>query len=91
MNRWNSRLFILALTGSLGISCSVKKYIPEGQQLYKGSTIEITHKKNASDTKLIKKELEDLLRPKPNKNFLGLKFRLWTHYRAHSKNSNFIR
>lgn len=90
MNRWNSRLFILALTGSLGISCSVKKYIPEGQQLYKGSTIEITDKKNASDTKLIKKELEDLLRPKPNKNFLGLKFRLWTHYRAHSKNSNFI-
>lgn len=90
MKRKNPYYLLLFMLPWVYVSCSVQKYIPEGEQLYKGSKIEIVDKQNAVDVKSIKDELEDLLRPEPNKSLLGIKFRLWAYFSAAGKNSNFI-
>ncbi|QEC68770.1 BamA/TamA family outer membrane protein [Panacibacter ginsenosidivorans] len=59
-------------------ACSVTKQLPQNDALYAGSKVEI---KRSSDSvklnkKLLTEELEDLIRPKPNASFLGIKFKL---------------
>ncbi len=71
-------------------SCAVKKYVPEGERLYTGATVEIK-----SDS-LIKREgqlisvLEEALRPKPNKKFLGLRPGLHYYYKMQQEHPGFI-
>ena len=58
-------------------SCSNIKYLPKGEMLYVGGevTVEDTlmSKKERKD---MAKEMEDLLRPKPNRKILGWRFKL---------------
>src|ERR1700748_1178348 len=60
------------------VACSETKSLKEGQYLYKGPVIRINSPEKISGRKKsqIKSELEDLLRPKPNGKFLGIKFKL---------------
>src|SRR5450432_2093847 len=60
------------------VACSETKNLKEGQYLYKGPVIHINTPDKISGRKKaqIKKELEDLLRPKPNGKFLGIPFKL---------------
>lgn len=78
----NIRKIILqvVLAGSLaGIaSCNNTKYLPANESLYLGARIKIQAPElNKKKRKVIKKELENLTRPKPNSSILGLRPKLW--------------
>jgi outer membrane protein insertion porin family len=59
-------------------SCSETKSLEEGQYLYDGAKIKIksTVPISRSKTKELNSELNELLRPKPNGSFLGIRFKL---------------
>lgn len=67
-------------------SCSTTKSVPKGDALYTGASISVvkdtfTNQKNKS----VKKELEGLTRPRPNKKLLGMPFKLWMYNLAGNK------
>jgi outer membrane protein insertion porin family len=62
-------------------ACSNTKYLAPGQKLYTGGEVKITDKQNTkkSEAKALTADLEGLLRPKPNTNILGLRYKLWIY------------
>lgn len=59
-------------------SCSNTKYLKEGELLYVGGSVKVEGKEiPRKERKALKKELEDLLRPKPNSSILGLRPKLY--------------
>lgn len=67
-------------------SCSSTKNIPQGDALYTGSSVTI--KDNAISRKQkkdVRKQLDGLTRPRPNKKFLGMRFKLWAYNFAGTK------
>lgn len=76
----NSKHLFYYLFGILlfATSCSNTKYLKEGELLYTGGSVKIEGKDiPKKERKALKKELEDLLRPKPNASFLGLRPKLY--------------
>lgn len=60
------------------LGCSNTKYLPDGDLLYTGASVTIKDSIiKKKDRKALEAELEDLLRPKPNKSLLGLRPKLW--------------
>ena len=58
--------------------CSNTKYIPEGDLLYTGGSVTVKDSVlKKKERKALEAEFEELLRPKPNKSFLGLRPKLW--------------
>lgn len=58
-------------------SCSNIKYLPEGELLYTGGKVKVEGSEvSKKESKHLKKELQGLLRPKPNSKFLGLRPKL---------------
>src|SRR5690606_11819705 len=86
VNRVLISYFGLALAASvfvlLGSSCSVRKYIPEGQTLYTGADLELDTIGEVRDYKELKLLLEELHFPKPNGKFLGTRPGLFFHYKS---------
>lgn len=73
-------LYIL-LIASLS-SCSVQKFLPEGERLYKGAEIKLT--KDAEVTqknKALKTLMNSAISPRPNKYFLGQPWKVWWWYK----------
>lgn len=71
-------------------ACSVEKFIPEDEYLYEGAAVNVT-----SDTVVEKKaalttELETVLRPEPNKKFLGMRPGLYFYYKNQKENPGFL-
>ncbi|MBS7252427.1 translocation and assembly module lipoprotein TamL [Flavobacterium branchiicola] len=67
---------LLSLLFVLG--CSNTKYLPEGDLLYTGGSVTVKDSiLKKKERKALETELEGLLRPKPNKQFLGLRPKLW--------------
>jgi outer membrane protein assembly factor BamA len=67
----------LALALFFAVGCSNTKYLPQGDLLFTGSSVTVKDsilKKN--ERKALENDLEALLRPKPNKKFLGLRPKL---------------
>lgn len=63
--------------------CSNTKYLPEGEMLYTGSKVTVKDSLMTSkERKAMAKEMEALLRPKPNSNFFGLRFKLFIYNMA---------
>ncbi len=59
-------------------ACSNTKYLAEGELLYVGASVKVDDKNlPKKQRKALKKELEDLTRPVPNKEILGLRPKLW--------------
>jgi len=59
-------------------SCSNTKYLKEGELLYVGGSVKVEGKDiPKKERKALKKELEALLRPKPNAKILGLRPKLY--------------
>lgn len=62
-------------------SCSVQRFLPPGEKLYRGATIHVT--KNA-ETKNTTGQLKDMLKlaakPSPNKFLLGQPYKVWFWY-----------
>ncbi|WP_409417286.1 BamA/TamA family outer membrane protein [Flavobacterium sp. PS2] len=72
--------YFILLSLFFALGCSNTKYLPKGELLYTGASVKV------EDTILTKKEkkelqteLEGLLRPLPNKQFLGLRPKLWIY------------
>ena len=62
-------------------SCSVKRYVPEGQGLYVGNKVNVTadsiSKPNVSD---LETNLEGIIKPPPNKTIFGFPWKVWFYY-----------
>ncbi len=71
-------------------SCAVDKYIPEGEKLYTGATIEIKSDSIIKNETHLKAVLEEALRPKPNSKFLGLQPGLHYYYKMQEEKPGFI-
>lgn len=85
--------YIVLLTFSLlflGFSCSIQKYIPDGEQLYTGATIKLDTIGKVGAIKEMKNELDELLQPPPNSKFLGMRPALFFYYKAQGKKPSFI-
>lgn len=67
---------LVLITLLLFAGCSNLKYLPVGEKLYTGATVRIDPKETVNK-KHIKAELEEIIRPKPNSSFLGLRHKLW--------------
>lgn len=72
--------FILAICIFLG-SCSVNRYVPEGQSIYVGNKVNVQadtiSKPNVSG---IGDQLEGLIKPPPNKTIFGFPWKVWFYY-----------
>src|SRR5947209_6408951 len=62
-------------------SCNCIKYLKPGQDLYSGADIRISTK-DQFNTKPVKRQLEKVLKPKPNQTILGIRFKLWFYLSA---------
>ncbi|REE27583.1 outer membrane protein assembly factor BamA [Winogradskyella pacifica] len=71
-------------------SCSITKYIPEGEKLYTGAKIEIEADSAVENIKALKSDLETVLRPEPNSKFLGMRLGLYYYYKSQKDNPGFI-
>ncbi|WP_149304542.1 translocation and assembly module lipoprotein TamL [Pareuzebyella sediminis] len=74
------------------VSCSVEKYIPEGEALYTGAELEteVLTDDKIDDFKKVKTELNTLMQPKPNSSFLGMRLGLYFHYKAQREHPGFL-
>jgi len=71
-------------------SCSIQKFIPEGELLYTGASLEIESDTLIKNKDELKTVLEEVLRPKPNKKFLGMRPRLYFYYKNQQENPGFL-
>ncbi|OMQ09481.1 BamA/TamA family outer membrane protein [[Flexibacter] sp. ATCC 35103] len=72
--------YFIALSLFFVFGCSNTKYLAEGDLLYTGGSVTVKDSIiKKKDRKELEKELEDLLRPKPNKQILGLRPKLWIY------------
>ncbi|SRX55920.1 Outer membrane protein assembly factor BamA [Aequorivita sp. CIP111184] len=71
-------------------SCAIDKYISEGEKLYTGATVEIKSDSVIQNVDQLKSVLEEALRPKPNKKFLGMRLGLHYYYKMQQENPGFI-
>jgi outer membrane protein insertion porin family len=71
-------------------SCSVSKYIPEGEMLYTGSELSLQMADSIQNIAETRQELQSLLKPKPNATFLGMRSSLYFHYKAQKEKPGFI-
>lgn len=63
-------------------SCSVQKYLPPGERLYKGATVKVEKNKETTGTeKSLKKTIALAASPKPNKFLLGQPYKVWFYYK----------
>jgi outer membrane protein assembly factor BamA len=75
------RKYIFYLAAVLFISaCSNTRKLPAGEALYLGAKVKILDDTlTKKQKKKIRSELSDLTRPKPNKKFLGMRFKLFAY------------
>ena len=72
-------------------SCSVEKFIPEDKLLYAGAEIEFNADTDTiKDLEELKTELNSVLKPVKNKEFLGMRPGLYFHYKAQKEKPGFI-
>ena len=88
MNRFFIYLCVFVIIGIQ--SCSVKKFIPEGEQLYTGGEVDMGADFKIPDKKEIESELNELLKPEPNSKILGMRIGLWAYYKGTQENPGFI-
>ncbi len=72
----------LIITLTLQTSCRVKRHVPETEKLYDGGEVVLKSNSKITGKRDLQNELNDLLRPKPNKKILGARFYLWTHFKG---------
>lgn len=71
-------LFVILFAAS---SCSVRRFLPDGEKLYKGSTVVAQKNPEVKATaKQLKKQLKLAVTPRRNKFFLGQPYKVWWWY-----------
>ncbi len=75
------KLAVFALACSLFVNCSSTRHLKPGQYLYTGASVKINPDSSSkiANEKDVKKVLESKTRPRPNKSFLGIKFKLYLY------------
>ncbi|MCW3124546.1 MAG: surface antigen [Bacteroidetes bacterium] len=68
---------VLFLSGCTGL-----RLMPRDEVLYTGSSIEIISKEKIQRKAKIKADVNDIIKPKPNTKFLGMRPGLWLYYLA---------
>ncbi|WP_036151759.1 translocation and assembly module lipoprotein TamL [Maribacter forsetii] len=81
---------LLCMALVFAYSCGIEKYIPEGEQLYTGATLDLNYEGELQDSKEVKAELLNLIEPNPNTKFLGMKPALFFHYKAQREKPGFL-
>jgi len=81
-------VFIILLFGLQ--SCNVKRFVPEGEQLYTGADIGFEGDTKVSGFSRVESDVEDVLRPEPNSKILGARLGLLVHYKSQRENPGFI-
>lgn len=73
-------------------SCSVKKFIPEGELLYTGADLNVEEEQDTAVQNIdeVKAELQSVITPEPNDKFLGMRPGLYFHYKAQKEHPGFI-
>ncbi|MFY7910227.1 MAG: BamA/TamA family outer membrane protein [Emticicia sp.] len=63
-------------------SCSVSKYIPEGESLYTGAKIKTAADSSFSknEIKVLDEQLKTIIRPIPNSSIFGFPYKVWFYY-----------
>lgn len=75
-------LYITLLSLMIFGSCSVRKMIPPGEQLYNGAEIKIEREEEVkANKKTLKKQLQEVARPKKNKMIFGMPYKVWWWYK----------
>jgi outer membrane protein assembly factor BamA len=77
-----NRYFIgfVAMAGLLLASCSSTRNLPEGDALYLGAQVKVEGEGlSRKEKKELREDMESLTRPRPNKKFLGMRFKLWAY------------
>lgn len=82
--------YIALIFPLLMFSCNVKKFIPDGEQLYTGASLHLETHLAKKEKEEIQNDLEKLLRPTPNSKVLGMRFGLWAHYKGEKEKPGFI-
>jgi len=85
------KIFLCSLILLTITSCAVKKYIPEGDFLYRGGKIKLHASDDLKNKADLQDELEDVLYPEPNSKFLGMYPKLHYYYVYKEEESNFWR
>ncbi len=78
MQRHYRHIILILFSCILCYACSSTRTVPEGDRLYTGATIKWKDKK-PKDYSALSDGMNNILRPKPNKKFLGAPFRLWLY------------
>jgi len=71
-------------------ACGVGHFIPEDETLYTGAEIKMEAADSVRKSGKVRKELETLLRPRPNSRFLGMRPGLYFHYKAQQEHPSFL-
>lgn len=72
----------LAFIAATFCSCSVGKYLPPGERLYRGHSVKIQkHPELKKKTKKIRSEIAVAIQPRPNKFLLGQPWKVWWWYK----------
>lgn len=79
------RFLIAILSLTILSACSIKKYIPKDELLFRGGKVEIRDTVKIEHKSKLEKELQSLLYPEPNKRFLGIYYGLYFHYKFVNK------
>lgn len=76
----NKSLFYLIFLALFVISCSTTRSLPEGELLYVKGKIKVEDSAiTKKQSRELKSALSEIIRPKPNKKFLGLRPKLYIH------------
>lgn len=63
-------------------SCSVKRHLPQGERLYRGSAVKVErHPETKTKVKALRANLKLANKPRPNKFILGQPWKVWWWYK----------
>ncbi len=83
MSRSSLYIVIFFLIGAFLTGCSTTAKLPPGEALYKGAEVKVADRQaEKKERKRIETEMETLVRPLPNKKFLGIPFKLMIYNMA---------
>lgn len=92
MKKQFSIYLLIILSIALLASCSVKRFVPDGELLLDGYEINLVEDSTAAikDKAALKTALQNVLSPKANATFLGMRPGLYYHYKVARDSGGFI-
>lgn len=70
-------------------ACNTLKYIPEEEHLYTRTRISLKGDLFEDGKQEAQEAIEEVIQPKPNSKFLGIRLGLWAHYRVKTDKASF--